>query len=157
MKFEIKNNENQWILDEDNLLSKIQFLSITSKESTSFKIFKTLAIYEGRNRTGDQYIRTLFDCALLYYTDKFGNRNLDRVITKIFIWAYSLRLTSHAVQLASIDNHAREWNSIFSLIREATQPKEVYQMYLESVETINSTKTKDILEMFKSLNYYHEK
>lgn len=146
--------KKKWVYDEDVYLEKLQFLSISSKDSISFKIFKVLAFYEGRNRSGDQYVRTLFDCALLYYTDKFGNQDLDRVITKLFIWAYSLRLDSQAVQLASIDNYAREWNSVFSIIREATQPKEVYQMYLESLEAIKSTKTKEIKDMFKSLNYY---
>ncbi|WP_158978013.1 DUF262 domain-containing protein [Cellulophaga sp. L1A9] len=149
--------EKKWIYDEDFFLGKLQFLSIKSKDSISFKVLKTLASYEGRNRSGDQYVRTLFDCGLLYYTDKFGNKDLDRVITKLFIWAYSLRLKLQAVQLASVDNHAREWNSVFSIIREATQPNEVYQMYLESIDAIKSKKTKDVLDMFKSLNYSNEK
>ncbi|AEH01968.1 DUF262 domain-containing protein [Lacinutrix sp. 5H-3-7-4] len=147
--------EKKWVYDEDFFLGKLQFLSISSKTSISFKVFKTLATYEGRNRSGDQYVRTLFDCTLLYYTDKFGNQDLDRVITKLFIWAYRLRLDSQAVQLASVDNHAREWSSMFSVIREATQPKEVYQMYLESLNAIRSSKTEKLKDLFKSLNYYH--
>jgi hypothetical protein len=65
---------------------------------------ETIKIYDGCYRTGDKYIRNLFYCGLIYYIDKFGNwdkDNLSKAINKIFIWAYSLRLQKHAVQLAS--------------------------------------------------------
>ena len=33
-------------------------------------IMTTLGKYEGRNRTGDKYVRMLFNCAMLYYVDR---------------------------------------------------------------------------------------
>lgn len=39
--------------------------------STAKEIIETIDTYEGRNRTGDKYARMLFDCALLFYIDKF--------------------------------------------------------------------------------------
>ncbi|MDD5272719.1 MAG: DUF262 domain-containing protein, partial [Methylovulum sp.] len=35
-------------------------------------IMATINSYAARNRTGDRYVRTLFDCLLIYYIDKFG-------------------------------------------------------------------------------------
>ena len=55
-------------------------------------IINTLDNYEGKSRTGDKYIRMLFDCAVLYFMDKFGSVDLSKAIEKIFIWAYTPRL-----------------------------------------------------------------
>ncbi|OSY88609.1 hypothetical protein WH52_07205 [Tenacibaculum holothuriorum] len=153
----VKKDNNTWEIDENDFLKKLNFLDINLTNCTSFKIFKTLASYEGRKRSGDQYVRTLFDCALLYYTDKFGNQDLDRVLIKLFIWSYSLRLNHHSVQLASVDNYAIHWNSIFWVIRDAIQPKEVYQIFIENIDTIKSSKTSSINEMFTELKYYNGK
>jgi hypothetical protein len=151
----LQTKDKKWVFDTKDFLKKITFLGINDEDCTSFKILKTLAAYDGRNRTGDQYVRNLFDCALLYYTDKFGHQDLDRVLIKLFVWAYSLRLNHQAIQLASADNHAISWNSVFLVIREATQPKDVYQMFLENIEIVNSTKTDGLKDMFKELRYYN--
>jgi hypothetical protein len=151
----IKNEKGRFVkgtIDKKDLLKKLQFLEVKSEKDIVYRIFETLASYIGRNRTGDKYVRNIFDCALLYYIDKFGNKNLDKVLVKLFVWAYSLRLTSKAVQLASADNHAVVWNSVFNVIREATQPKEVYNVDLGKVE-IQSTNTKKIETLFTELKY----
>ncbi|WP_417620006.1 DUF262 domain-containing protein [Oceanihabitans sediminis] len=150
----LKDENNNDIIDENDFLEKLQFLNIKSVDGIVFRIFKTLATYNGCKRTGDKYVRNLFDCALLYYIDKFGNKDLDKVVIKLFIWAYSLRLNSSAVQLASADNHAIERNSVFTVIREATQPKEVYNIDLNRVEE-NSIKMKiiELETLFKDLKY----
>lgn len=150
----IKDNNGNSLIDKDEFLKKLQFLNTNSTENKSYIILETLATYKGRNRTGDRYVRNLFDCALLYYTDKFGTKDLEKVIIKIFIWSYSLRLNKHSVQLASADNKAIEWNSIFTTIREATEPKEVYQIYLPLIDSIRSSNTDKIEELFTNLNYF---
>ena len=35
------------------------------------RIIQTLNCYPRRTRTGDQYVRSMFDCALIFYIDKF--------------------------------------------------------------------------------------
>jgi hypothetical protein len=149
-----KNREGQWIFDEQSFLRKLEFLDVKSIDDKVFMILKELATSKGKDRIGDQYVRTLFDCALLYYTDKFGNQDLEKVIVKLFIWSYSLRLDLHSVQLASVDNRAIEWDSIFSIIREATQPKDVHQMYLERTSDIRFKNAAEIQNLFKKLGYY---
>jgi Protein of unknown function DUF262 len=119
------------------------------------EIIKTISVYEGRNRTGDRYVRSIFDCLLIYYIDKFGNAEVSQAIEKIFIWAYRLRLTMQMVQLATIDNYVLE-NNLFSLIKEATRPPEFINrnfLVLKKTE-IKSARTNEIEELFKKMKYY---
>ena len=122
-------------------------------EKVDDDILKLLNDYDGRFRTGDKYVRNLFDCALMFYLDKFGKVELDKTIKILFIWAYSLRLKQHSVQIASMDNYAQEGKRVFRLIREATNHKEIINMQLENIEKIVATKVEKITEKFKEFGY----
>ncbi len=116
-------------------------------------ILQTIDSYSGRNRTGDRYIRTIFDCLLLYYNDKFGYVEISRAIEKIFIWAYSLRLKMQAVQIASMDNHVLQ-NNLFRVLKDSTQPSEFINYSLPVLsEYKKNRKTQDIEELFKQMKY----
>ncbi|HQU25323.1 MAG TPA: hypothetical protein PKX13_13710, partial [Acidiphilium sp.] len=108
-----------------------------------------------RNRTGDRYVRAMFDCLLIYYIAKFGNTDISMAIEKIFIWAYSLRLQKHAVQLASMDNHVLE-NNLFHLIKYATRHHDVINYSPPKLhKKIDSSKTIEPIEtLFKKMKYY---
>lgn len=136
------------------VLNDIKAIENLSKEAK--KIYETIESYEGRNRTGDKYVRNLFDCCLIYYWDKFGAVEMDRAVEKFFIWAYSLRLTMQNVQLASIDNYALEAPFIFKTIKEALHPREVLNIKLNALSKTRSTRTAAIEEIFKELKYLHE-
>lgn len=114
--------------------------------------------YTGRTRTGDRYIRTLFDCALIFYMDKFGEKEIEKVMRKIFIWAYAKRLEMHSVYLATIDNYALETN-MFKTIKEATSYREVLNFHIEKIQindaNIKNNKLKVILEEYEG--YYNGK
>lgn len=118
------------------------------------EIIKVINSYEGRNRTGDGYARTLFDCALLYYIDKFGVRDISQVLERIFIWAYSLRLNYEAVQIASMDNYVLYDTNFFRRMKDANNPNEIATLYLKPIEKNRSTKTNDIEKLFITLRYY---
>jgi len=116
--------------------------------------------YKGSYRTGDKYIRNLFYCGLIYYVDKFGNKDLSKAIDKIFIWAYTLRLKSQSVRLDSIDNYALNKHihsqiQLFKEIREATKSNDILNIRLEilKLEEKLSTKTEDIDEIFRKMEY----
>ena len=47
----------------------------------------------------------MFDCALIFYIDKFGSQGLSLAIEKCFIWAYRCRIRQQVVQLATMDNY----------------------------------------------------
>jgi len=116
-------------------------------------IMDTLNSYPARTRTGDCYVRAMFDCLLIYYIDKFGNADISRAIEKIFIWAYSLRLQMQVVQLASMDNHVLD-NNLFRLIKEATRPADFINCSLPVLSGKKSTKTGEIEALFKAMKYY---
>lgn len=116
-------------------------------------IMEKINTYEGHNRTGDRYVRTIFDCLLIYYIDKFGYVEISRAIEKIFIWAYSLRLKMQVVQLASMDNHVLEQN-LFRRIKEATRPSEFINCSLPVLTEKKSSKTKEIENLFRDMRYY---
>lgn len=89
----------------------------------SKNIFKVIKEYPGWNRTGDTYVRTLFECALVFYVDKFGHHEINQAIEKIFAWSYKLRLQYYAIQFVSVDNYVLSEN-IFSDIKNSFSPHE---------------------------------
>ena len=139
------------------LIETLNKARLIVKNLTRQKIYDTLESYEGRNRTGDKYVRNLFDCCLIYYWDKFGAVEMDRAVEKFFIWSYSLRLNMQNVLLASIDNYALEAPYVFKTIKEALHPSEVLNIKLPSLSKSNSTKTAAIEQLFKELKYLNDK
>jgi uncharacterized protein with ParB-like and HNH nuclease domain len=119
------------------------------------QIINTLDRYEGKNRTGDKYVRMLFDCALLYYVDKFGRKDISKAIEKIFIWSYSLRLTYQSLQLASVDNYVVDTFNLFKIIKEAIYCDEILTLEIPLIrEDFESDKTKEIKDLFIKMKYY---
>ena len=101
----------------------------------------------------------MFYCALLYYVDKFGYCELDKVINKLFVWAYTLRMKLKNVGIPSIDNYAlnnppHASVQLFKILRESTNPKDILNLQLEVLNNNISTKTEQIVRKFKDLKYY---
>ncbi len=130
-----------------------EFIENRNLNGYASEIMKTINTYPGRKRIGDLYVRTIFDCLLIYYIDKFGNVEISRAIEKIFIWAYSLRLKMQVVQLASMDNHVLENNNLFQLIKESNRPSDFINFSLPSIDATKSTKTEEIANLFKEMRY----
>ncbi len=124
-------------------------------EPIASSIMHTLNSYPSRTRTGDRYIRTLFDCALIFYIDKFGSQSLSAAIEKLFIWAYRCRLKMQVVQLATMDNYALN-NNVLECIKHATQPNDLLSWPLKTIKSseVNGTKIEQITSLFKELKYY---
>ena len=116
-------------------------------------IIETLNTYPARTRTGDRYVRMLFDCALLFYHDKFGEKELDRIVIKLFIWAYTVRLTYKNVQLPSVDNYVLENTNMFRLIRGATSPADILCIPITTIENKISKRTDEIENLFTRFGY----
>ncbi|MDG0973340.1 MAG: DUF262 domain-containing protein [Crocinitomicaceae bacterium] len=147
---EIRKTHNE----DDNFEKSDLLRNLRSSDSKAFKIMKELASYPGRNRTGDQYVRNIFDCCILYYMDKFGESKLDKAIEKFFIWTYKDRLEKFSVQLATIDNRGMEANGFFRVIREAIDTKDVFHKPLGATASMNASKTTEIRNLFNELNYW---
>lgn len=128
--------------------------NIPSLSDNARQIITTINDYEGKSRTGDKFVRMLFNSALLYYIDKFGDKNTSQAIEKIFIWAYSLRLTYESLQLASVDNYVIQENNLFKKIRDAVFHEEITNMNFSQLTEIHKTKAvEDIITLFKNLKY----
>lgn len=122
-------------------------------QDRAHRIMNTLNEFHGAShRSGDRYVRILFDCTLIFYIDKFATDRLSEAIEKIFIWAYHCRIRQYSVQLATIDNYVREKN-IFSLLKYAQSPNELLGWSLPIVDKQEGTKVERLVELFKELNY----
>lgn len=126
------------------------------------EIFNVLHSYPNRRRTGDKYVRSMFDCGLIFYIDKFGIAELSNAIEKIFIWSYQLRIKQQVVQLATMDNHVLNQN-LFRLIKDAILPSDVLAISLPTLTVANNGNNyhnvekaaKDpLVKLFKGMNYY---
>lgn len=135
-------------LDSDKLKERL--------DKQAKAVIETLDSYNGRKRIGDAYARMLFDCALLYYVDKFGHSELSRAVEKLFVWSYSLRLRYQVLSLASVDNYVVKERNVFQLIKDAIEPKEVLSIDLEvlTANNVNSRKSSELIHQFKKLGYY---
>ncbi len=124
-------------------------------EPLASKILHTLNTYRSRTRTGDGYIRTLFDCAVIFYLDKFGAHQLSQAIEKLFIWAYSCRLQMQVVGIERMDKHALTQN-VFERIKQAVQPSDVLNWPLGTLKASDckGTKLSEITKLFKDMKYY---
>jgi uncharacterized protein with ParB-like and HNH nuclease domain len=126
----------------------------SSLNEVSREIIEILDSYEARHRIGDVYVRMLFDCTLLFYIDRFGDKDLDNAIEKIFIWAYSIRMNYQNIQMASVDNYVLGENNLFRIIKDATTPDDLYAIKLPSIERNYSPKAREIENLFRKLKYY---
>ena len=124
-------------------------------EPLASKILHTLNTYRSRTRTGDGYVRTLFDCAVIFYLDKFGAHQLSQAIEKLFIWAYSCRLEMQVVGIERMDKHALTHN-VFERIKQAVQPSDILNWPLGTLKApdCKGTKLNEITKLFKEMKYY---
>lgn len=119
------------------------------------EIWDVLQKYSGRNRTGDKYVRMLFNCAIMHYLDKFGQDKLDLAIQKIFIWAYTPRLEYQNLQIASIDNYVVRELNIFKIMKEAIYCEDIIALQLPlAKEWASNDKVAEISGLFKKMKYH---
>jgi len=110
-------------------------------------ILAVLDTYSGRHRTGDQYVKNLFLCTVMYYYDKFGEHEFDQAISLCFQWSYRLRLEKSRVQIESINNHAIEPLGLLRCISYAIHPNEVLDFSTPLIQKVG-VEMVDELEQF---------
>jgi hypothetical protein len=135
------------------LYCQVQNMSIDLHGSAK-EIMTIIKDYNGMERTGDNYVKSMFYTLLLYYVDRFGWEEMDKVIPKFFIWAYTLRLESQAVQLISIDKYSTDYCSMFSWVHEAKTPYDIINLSQPNIASKSCTKCEEIESMFIKLNKY---
>lgn len=148
------------IINKEHTVDKVQPVTLLNEqlEARASKILYVLNSYARRNRTGDRYVRAMFDCALIFYIDKFGNQGLSLAIERCFIWAYSCRISQQVVQLATVDNYVLN-NNLLRAIRDARHPKDIYSFPLRTLGSQenknNRNGTEDeLIALFREMKYY---
>lgn len=111
--------------------------------------------YKERNRKGDQYTRSLFYAAIMFYYDKFCEEGFKIFVPKIFAWAYSMRIKQEAVQIATMDNYAREDNSFFRIMHRAITPSDIQNWVIEPIKDRQIKQKGKMPEIFKIFNNYN--
>ena len=122
-----------------------------TQERSAYKVIHFLNTYGNRNRRGDIYTRELFDSMLLYYIDRFGFEEIDKVVWKLFKEVYLLRLMHYSVKLATIDNYATG-GRMFRIIRDAQTPFDIINIPTCQLEQIaaNIDENKDeLLQLYR--------
>lgn len=116
-------------------------------------ILPILNSYEGHHRTGDQYVRNLFNTVLLYYYDRFGAAELPKAAQKCFLWSYRIRLLQSRVVIESVDNAAMSNDGLFAVIKRALYPQEVLTYLVQPIlaTDIKSSKTDALITAFNKM------
>lgn len=148
------------IVAEESDSGKAQSATLLGETLTPMasKVLSTLGSYERRYRTGDRYVRAMFDCALIFYIDKFGSQGLSLAIEKCFIWAYRCRIRQQVVQLATMDNYVLEHNLIRA-IRDARLPGDLHGFPLPSMSSRENKNNRngaedELVGLFREMKYY---
>lgn len=111
--------------------------------------------YTGYYRVGDDYTKILFECACMYFLDKFGeSKELKKVFEKIFLWAFHKRLEGAHITFPSIDIYAKRDDSFFKYIKEALYISDILKVQLKPVYKIDSTGVDAIVEYFEDKGLY---
>jgi len=110
--------------------------------------------YAERYRKGDLYTRNLFTAALMFYYDKFSEDGFENAVPKIFAWAFGMRVKHYSVQLATMDNLAREHNSFFRMLHRAISPLDIQNWVVEPIKKSEIQQQGKMTEVFEILNKY---
>jgi hypothetical protein len=122
-----------FMLDELKLLAEDAF----GGDATAYSVYDPDALAQANvlderpSKSRYRYVSELFLAALLYYTNKFGDHDLEQAHAQWFAWAYALRVERLRVQFRSVDNRARgdgSSGSAFTLLRNAGSALVVNQL-----------------------------
>lgn len=141
------------------LIEKEDASNYTKEENIVKLVYKNQYSY----RDGENYLRDMFECIMIYYTDKFGDNELAAFIEKAFVWCYYLRFEYQRLGFESIDNYVIK-NNLFTTIKDAKQPKDVLKFTLGKLPTYSdiqnfsksdsSRMDKNIVAFFQNNHYY---
>jgi Protein of unknown function DUF262 len=113
-------------------------------------------------RSGDIYIKQLYECSLLFFADRFGLDSLAQpVMQQLYSWSYSLRLTMSAVYPQTINKYAKGQHEranygidMFSAISEMADPEGLSLLVLKQpdIDDNNKEKYKAVYELLCEWN-----
>ncbi len=149
----------------DHYLALLDYLRKTMADSSDFSEINDII---GENSdmpksVGFDYAKTLFECAVLRYYDRF--RNLDKqAIKKIFTWAFMLRVDMESLGFDSINRYATGvYNPVytniypmFSIIGHARLHTEISNLTIKvrrEPDAARNSKWQALYELLKAMNH----
>ena len=90
--------------------------------------------YKNSNRVGDQYLRNLFECTILFYFDKFGDNNLSEFVAKAFFWVYRIRIEKDRISFKTIEKAAHDKYGLLYHIEKSVTPEQVIRFIAKKNE-----------------------
>lgn len=135
--------------EKDGLLDKIHSINGIDLEKG---VMTFLNNHKYSYRTGDKYIRNLFECTVLFYFDKFGESHFEEFITKAFLWAYRTRVEYQRITFTTIEiKKAHAPAGLISYIERSITPEQVMS-FIQQTGKVNFSehvdpKIKEILEI----------
>lgn len=143
----------------DYYLALLTYLRNTIREDTE-KFSELNAILERSEwlkSVGFKYAKTLFECALLSYYDRF--RNLDaQAVKKLFTWAFMLRVDMENLGFDSVNRYAigidgayTNTYPIFSIINHARVHTSISNLTVSVIRVPDSAKSMKWNELYTQL------
>lgn len=129
---------------ENGYLKRKNMQEIFSRYEKDKSVLDFLNSYQGHHRAGDQYVRCLFECAVLRYYDKFGEEKLDLAIKRCFEWAYKIRLKQTAVYFRSIEKEAHDPSGLLFHLENAITPKQFFEYQVDTNYSVEFKSVEDI-------------
>lgn len=141
------------ILHYDELYSQVTNQSWKQYDTDARDILTLLGNYDGMSRTGDEYVRNVFDALMLFYVDKFGVREIGKAARLFFQFAYSIRICQFRVSFVSVEKAVLE-TPLFKIIRDATDPYDIlnYQVPAVRYDKLAENKSQDLYQRFEDMN-----
>lgn len=109
--------------------------------------------YPGCSRKGDVYVKNLFLCSVMYYYDKFGDVELEKVAQICFCWSYSLRLELQRIGIESVDNHAKARSGLLRAISKAIHSQQVLNYQPRYIQEPKFTNAMDVQASIKAMTF----
>jgi len=147
----------------DYYLALLTYLRGAIKEDTA-KFSELNAILEKSEwlkSVGFKYAKTLFECALLSYYDRF--RNLDeQAVKKLFTWAFMLRVDMENLGFDSVNRYAIGEGSytntypVFSIINHARVHTAISNLTISVTRESDAAKSTKWDELYKQLKQINQ-
>jgi Protein of unknown function DUF262 len=107
------------------------------------------------SRARYRYVSELYLAVLLYYTNKFGDTEIQETRHRLFKWAYSPRTAYQRLQLVTINNYASsldDGRSAFVLLRSLENATELRRLRIEvGVRDDDPEHERDLLRLLDGL------
>lgn len=100
-----------------------------NEKSNFHSFYHKHCLYDGSYRTGDTYVREMYEAALMHYSDRFGEIEHEKANEILYKWCYILRLRQSVVRYSSIDKYIRDdKQQIFKIVSQSYHPAKLLRV-----------------------------